>query len=239
MATDQYADDLVKVFFQTFVALWYMWVFLSLLAAAYISLGVYRRLRIARSGLKDIDGMSGRDFERYLKFLFSKLGFKVQQTAAHGDFGADLVASNRGERVVIQAKRYRRKVGVKAVQEAVAAKGYYSCDKAMVVTNSFFTRQAATLAHRNDVSLWDRNRLAKAMDSIGGKRAVSQALASEEPVPSQPAMFSADVDASPSGAGAVCAICGQRVSEKVRDYCLANQGQFDGRILCYHHQRTR
>jgi restriction system protein len=218
---------------------WPVWVFLALVVAARLTFNLYRWRVIARSGLKDIDGMSGRDFERYLEILFSKLGFKVQQTAAHGDFGADLVASSRDERVVIQAKRYRRKVGVKAVQEAVAAKGYYSCDKAMVVTNSLFTRQAATLAHRNDVLLWDRNRLAKAMDSIGGKRAVSQALAPEEPVPSQPAMFSADVDASPNGAGAVCAICGQRVSEKVRNYCLANERRFAGQILCYRHQRTR
>jgi len=239
MTTDQYSDAFMKGFLPVFASLWPLWAFIAALGVGRLAYVFYRWRMIARSGLNDIDAMNGRDFERYLEILFGKLGFNVQQTAAHGDFGADLVASNRGERVVIQAKRYRRKVGVKAVQEAVAAKGYYSCDKAMVVTNSFFTRQAATLAHRNDVSLWDRNRLAKAMDSIGGKRAVSQALAPEEPVPSQPAMFSADVDASPSEAGAVCAICGQRVSEKVRDYCLANQGQFDGRILCYHHQRTR
>jgi len=239
MATDQYADDLVKVFFQAFVALWPIWVFLAALGVGRLAYVFYRWRMIARSGLNDIDTMSGRDFERYLDILFSRLGFNVQQTAVHGDYGADLVASNKGIRVAIQAKRHRRRVGVKAVQEAVAAKGNYSCDKAMVVTNSFFTRQAARLADRNRVALWDRHRLAREMASVGGKRAVSQALAPEEPVPSQPAMFSADVDASPSGAGAVCAICGQRVPEKVRDYCLANERRFSGQILCYRHQRTR
>jgi len=226
-------------FFPVFASLWPLWAFIAALGVGRLAYVFYRWRMIARSGLNDIDTMSGPDFERYLKFLFSKLGFKVQQTAAHGDFGADLVASNRGERVVIQAKRYRRKVGVKAVQEAVAAKGYYSCDKAMVVTNSFFTRQAATLAHRNRVELWDRNRLAKAMDSIGGKRAVSQALAPEEPTTSQPAMFSVGAQTSGSAEGATCAVCGQRVSEKVRDYCLANERRFAGQILCYKHQRTR
>jgi len=218
---------------------WPLWVCVGLIALAALAVGLWRQRRIARSGIEEIDRMTGLLFEQYLASLFRRLGHSVERTSYQGDYGADLVVSKDGVKTAIQAKRSKRKIGIKAVQEAVAARGYYSCDKAMVVTNSFFTHQAATLAHRNGVSLWDRNRLAKAMDSIGGKRAVSQALAPEEPVPSQPAMFSADVDASPSGAGAVCAICGQRVSEKVRDYCLANQGQFDGRILCYHHQRTR
>ena len=239
MTTDQYIDAFMKAILHGLILAWPVWVFLSLLVAGRLAYGLYRWRLIARSGLKDIDGMSGRDFERYLEFLFSKLGFKVQQTAAHGDFGADLVASSRGERVVIQAKRYRRKVGVKAVQEAVAAKGYYSCDKAMVVTNSSFTRQAATLAHRNRVELWDRNRLRKAMDSVGGKRAIAQAIAPEEPPPSQPAMLSVGAQASGTAEGVTCAVCGQRVSEKVRDYCLANERRFAGRILCYRHQRTR
>lgn len=43
----------------------------------------------------------------------------------------------------------------------MASKGYYNCDKAMVVTNSFFTNQAKTLASRNKVELWDRKLLVK------------------------------------------------------------------------------
>jgi HJR/Mrr/RecB family endonuclease len=44
-------------------------------------------------------------------------------------------------------------VGVKAIQEAVAAKGYYDCMKAMVATNGFFAQQAIELARRNQVEL--------------------------------------------------------------------------------------
>jgi restriction system protein len=218
---------------------WPVWVFLALVVAARLAYGLCRWRLISKSGMKNIDAMSGRNFERYLEILFTKLGYRVNRTSYQGDYGADLVVTKDGVKTAIQAKRAKRRIGVKAVQEAVAAKGYYSCDKAMVVTNSFFTHQAATLAHRNRVLLWNRNRLAKAMDSVGGKRVIAQAIAPEEPAPSQPAMFSADVDASPSGAGAVCAICGQRVPEKVRDYCLANERRFSGQILCYRHQRTR
>lgn len=52
-------------------------------------------------------------------------------------------------------------MGIKAVQEPVASKGHYNCDRTMVVTNSYFTNQARTLASRNKVELWDRKILVK------------------------------------------------------------------------------
>ncbi len=57
-------------------------------------------------------------------------------------------------------------MGVKAIQEAVAAKGYYQCDEAMVVTNSFYTNQAEKLAQANEVKLWNRDDLVKALLSV-------------------------------------------------------------------------
>ena len=218
---------------------WPLWVCVGLIALAALAVGLWRQRRIARSGIEEIDRMTGLQFEQYLEWLFRQLGYRVNRTSYQGDYGADLVITRDGVKTAVQAKRSKRRIGIKAVQQAFASTGRYACQQSMVVTNASFTPQAIELAKADNVELWDRNRLRKAMDSVGGKRVIAQALAPEEPVPSQPAMFSADVDASPSEAGAVCAICGQRVSEKVRDYCLANQGQFDGRILCYHHQRTR
>ncbi len=46
-----------------------------------------------------------------------------------------------------------------AVQEAVAARPMYACDRAMVVTNRHFTQQAMQLAGANDVARWSRNDL--------------------------------------------------------------------------------
>jgi len=42
--------------------------------------------------------------------------------------------------------------------------------------------------------------------------------------------------ASPSGA--FCARCGEPVSVKVRDYCLAHPQRFGGLIYCFKHQRA-
>jgi restriction system protein len=141
--------------------MWYVWLILGLVLIGRILFYFLEKQRLAKSGVGEIDKMDGKTFEKYLKVLFEKLGYKVERTKYIGDYGADLVATNKGVKTVIQAKRYKNKVGIKAVQEAVASKGYYNCDKAMVVTNSYFTNQAKTLASRNKVELWDRKILVK------------------------------------------------------------------------------
>ena len=75
------------------------------------------------------------------------------------DYGADLVMKKHGKVTVVQAKRYKNTVGNSAVQEIVAAKAYYKADKCMVVTNSYFSKNAKNLAKSNHVELWDRDSL--------------------------------------------------------------------------------
>ena len=76
-------------------------------------------------------------------------------TSTTGDQGADVLFSFGKVRVVVQAKRHTATVGNKAIQEVHAAKGFYKCDKAWVVTNSTFTTSAKTLARQLDVLLLD------------------------------------------------------------------------------------
>ena len=118
-----------------------------------------RRKVLVSSGIRDIDLMKGRTFEEYLQAVFIKKGYKVELTKASKDQGADLVISQKGTRTVIQAKRYKSRVGNHAIQEIVASKPFYHADRAMVVTNSFFTKSAKELAKANQVELWDRNKL--------------------------------------------------------------------------------
>lgn len=121
----------------------------------------YRYKRYLNSPLAAIDRMSGEEFEEYLAAHFRKLGYRVKLTPKSNDFGADLILKKDGMCIVVQAKRYREKIGVKAVQEIIGAKGYYKADKMMVVSNSFFTSSASKLADANGVELWDRNTINK------------------------------------------------------------------------------
>ncbi|MFC4305820.1 restriction endonuclease [Cohnella boryungensis] len=118
-----------------------------------------RQERLKKSGIADIDKMSGRQFELYLGHLFKSHGYSVNVTQAAGDFGADLEITKDGRKIVVQAKRYSRNVGIKAVQEAQASIAHYGAVEAWVISNSGYTEAAITLAKSNNVRLIDREQL--------------------------------------------------------------------------------
>jgi tetratricopeptide (TPR) repeat protein len=106
--------------------------------------------------IKDFTGMSGVEFEEYLAEIFRFKDYEVITTSITGDQGADLILKKNNERWVVQAKCYNNQtVGNSAVQEIFAAKNYYQATKAVVITNSTFTRSAIDLAEANDVILCD------------------------------------------------------------------------------------
>lgn len=112
------------------------------------------------------DNMSGIEFEDYLCFIFQKKGYHVNITPKSNDYGADLILRKSSETTVVQAKRYKGKVGVRAIQEVNAAIPYYSASKAIVITNSYFTSNAKSLALANHIQLIDRDKLAKIIQDI-------------------------------------------------------------------------
>lgn len=121
---------------------------------------------MTRAGMSDLDEMTGWEFEKWLVHFFTERGFGVRRTPYRGDFGADLLLTWNGMRIAVQAKRSARPVGVAAVQQVVAAKAYYDCEAAMVVTNNFFTDQAHILARANGVKLRHREDLAKGLTEM-------------------------------------------------------------------------
>jgi restriction system protein len=115
--------------------------------------------RLRNSGIVEIDKMDGLQFEHYLSALFNALGYKARTTNAAGDYGADLLLTKENTKIVVQAKRYSKNVGIKAIQEIVASKLHYDANDAWVVTNSFYTKPAVALALSNGVRLIDRKEL--------------------------------------------------------------------------------
>lgn len=109
--------------------------------------------------LEYIDSLDGYLFEDYLGKLFKEFGYEVEQTPYSGDYGADLIISDHTKRIVIQAKNYSSNVGNSAIQEVIAAEAHYGCDKAMAITNSYYTKSAEELSKTTGVILIDRNNL--------------------------------------------------------------------------------
>jgi HJR/Mrr/RecB family endonuclease len=113
----------------------------------------------------DIDRMNGVQFEVFLGNFFHRCGYQVEKTPESYDMGADLILYRDGLKSVVQAKRSKRSIGVKAVREIYSAQNYYQAHKAMVVTSSNFTKSAIILADVHNVELWDRQRLKKELNA--------------------------------------------------------------------------
>jgi restriction system protein len=149
--------------------------YLSQLAHALILTGLFATtlwlasrlfnwIKLRSINLSDIDRMDPFDFEDYVAELLGQRGYRTMTTKRSADFGADVIAADRfGQKIAVQAKHsgMSRPIDLRAVQEVVAARGHYRCTRAMVITNSSFTKAAIELALDNDVILWDRNKLGK------------------------------------------------------------------------------
>lgn len=144
---------------------------LVVILAFALCVGIYRvykkrrENRLKNSTLKDIDNMSGEEFEEFLEIVFRDMGYKTMLTPLTGDYGADLLVKKNGVKTVIQAKRWKSIVGVEAVQQVVASMRYYKATDAMVITNNYYSQNAINLAKVNNVRLWDRGDVIKLIKS--------------------------------------------------------------------------
>ena len=119
---------------------------------------LFRKKEITKIDLKKIDNMNGLEFEHYFgKILKERNFFKVEVTKGSVDFGVDIICFNKNKKYVFQLKRYSKKVGVAAIQEIIAGKEYYKANKAIVVTNNYYTAQAIEMARKCNVLLIDRD----------------------------------------------------------------------------------
>ncbi|MGZ8164743.1 MAG: DUF2034 domain-containing protein [Methylobacter sp.] len=122
-----------------------------------------------------LDELSGLEFEYLISNKFSVLGFKVESTPRTGDFGADLIVENKeGTRIIVQCKRFKSKVNLKAVQEVIGAMGHYVGDIGIVITNNSFLNSAIKLAESHDIELWDCDKL---LSFLAGDLSFSEKMA--------------------------------------------------------------
>ena len=107
----------------------------------------------------EVDNMDGIAFESYTVELFKNMGYKVHTTPATGDFGADLILQKGNKKTCVQCKRYKNNVGIEAVQQVIGSMKYYGATHGIVITNSYYTEAAKTLAAANKIELIDRSSL--------------------------------------------------------------------------------
>lgn len=127
----------------------------------------YRLSKVEKvlSKVDRVPKMGGLEFESFLQDLYDALGYEVHKTNIN-DQGADLIVIHGGEKIVIQAKRYKNSVSNSAVQQVFTAKHFYDCDRAIVITNSTFTKSAREVAEKVSVELWDHESLKSMLNSM-------------------------------------------------------------------------
>jgi restriction system protein len=112
--------------------------------------------------------MAGKEFETYVAWLLRRQGYRVEEIGGYEDMGVDLVATNtKGIRHAIQVKCWNaREVDMNAVRAAIAGVAIHNCQRAVVITNNYFTRKAKELAEANNCKLIDRDTLADQINRL-------------------------------------------------------------------------
>ena len=135
--------------------------YILLIIAVLVLIKILLKLRrFIKYKLSRVDTMTGLEFEKYVAKYLKKNGYKTKLTEKY-DLGIDIVAVKDGIRYGVQVKRHKGIVGANAVRQAVTALNLYDCDRAMVITNSYFSKTAIRLANSNDCILFDRATLLK------------------------------------------------------------------------------
>jgi HJR/Mrr/RecB family endonuclease len=114
-----------------------------------------------RASVYSVEILSETEFERFIKWLFEELGYKIGQENYSTELGVDLVAMKDGEKIIIQARRYPKscKVSNMIVLLSQEAKRTYECKRSIVVATTFFTEEAKADAQKFGVELWDSDTL--------------------------------------------------------------------------------
>ena len=119
---------------------------------------------------RDLDSLSGQDFEALVKVLLVEMGFQAELTDVTGDGGIDIIATlDRpfvGGRYIFQCKRYAEDnlVGAPAIRDFYGAVMADRAIKGIFITTSDFTAQAKEFADQTRIESVNRVKLLQLLE---------------------------------------------------------------------------
>lgn len=131
-------------------------------AFACLFLTLFRSSLLGRAKKEGhFNSLTWQQMEFAAKEFYKKKGYKVSlKGGAKADGGIDLIAKKGREKILVQVKHYKSKVGVKVVREMlgvlVDSKEYNAVH---VVSSTDFTKPAKELANRQKVRLIGKKEL--------------------------------------------------------------------------------
>ena len=116
-----------------------------------------------------ISNLSPREFEEELGRLYEKLGYSVSLGSFVDDFGADLIATRSGERLVVQAKKTSSSIGRPTLQKLQGAALHFH-GKPVLATTGKFSGPAREYAIIHGIELIDGETLIEKLVATFSKR---------------------------------------------------------------------
>lgn len=119
--------------------------------------------------------LTSQQFESLIQNLFEKIGLDTRQTRPSRDGGVDCVAYHTdpilGDKVVIQARRYKNTVGVSAVRDLYGTLQNEGASKGILVTTSQYGKASYDFAEGKPIELFDGNHLLYLLETHAGIKA--------------------------------------------------------------------
>jgi restriction system protein len=123
----------------------------------------HRWIRLANTRkIEDLLNLSPEDFEALIAGLFRAYGHQALVTGGSSDHGVDVIVhTDKGEKWVVQCKRYSGSVGEPVVRDLYGTMTHEEAQKAYLITTGVFTIQAAAWAEGKPLILYDGEALVK------------------------------------------------------------------------------
>lgn len=106
-----------------------------------------------------IDNLDHAQFREYIGALLAGRGFSLKKPDGTLDLGVDLIAEGDKTKYAVKIKRQSSPVSRTVVNDLEREKHLNSCSRAMIISNDYFTDDAAEIAISNGCELVDREKL--------------------------------------------------------------------------------
>jgi hypothetical protein len=109
------------------------------------------KLTMLRKIQGEIIRMTPIDYENMVAEYFRSQGYSVKTTQQSSDWGVDAIAEKGAEKIALQMKMYGdspRKINRKMIMELHGAKDYFSCTKAIIISDGSLEQSASQVADK-------------------------------------------------------------------------------------------
>ena len=124
-----------------------------------------------KSGAYSVESLSEKEFEHFIVWLLEELGYSIQPEKYPAPLGVDLIATNDGERIAIQARKYPKTYSIlnPILWMSDQAKRTFGCQSSIIISTSYFTQQTLEEAQKLGVEIWDADTLTTKINEVREK----------------------------------------------------------------------